>query len=295
MTTPFVSLITPPENRAAGADYWFIFHKFGVLVYENEQQCTLPRLIDAAALGETPALSVAEVAVSANMIRQHYLGYIDTEPPIHCITAEVPEGTEPPAGMAFKGLRELYGRIDEDLLWLAGRAVQIIDWDRTHQFCSRCSAPVDILSFERAKKCPNCGLTTYPRLAPAVIVRIDRVVDGIPHILLARNHRFPPGWYSVIAGFVEPGETLEECVHREIKEEVGIDVQNIQYFGSQPWPFPHSLMIAYTADYAAGEFELEASEIADAKWFMADDLPQIPPRMSIARRLIDDFLDKNGK
>ncbi len=282
MAAPFISLVTPPENRTAGPDYWFIFCKFGVLVHENEQRFALPALTDIGELGET--------AVSTHIIRRHYLGYLDANPPIHCIAAEVPEGTEPPAGMAFKGLRELYGRIDEDLLWLAGRAVQIIDWDRTHQFCSRCGTPTEILSFERAKKCPNCDFTTYPRLAPAVIVRVDRLINNTPHILLARNHRFPPGFYSVIAGFTEPGETLEECVHREIKEEVGIDVYNIRYFGSQPWPFPHSLMIAYTADYAGGEFELEEAEIAAAGWFAADDLPQIPPRMSIARRLIDDFL-----
>ncbi|KAA3659431.1 MAG: NADH pyrophosphatase, partial [Chloroflexi bacterium] len=183
MTTPFVSLVTPPENREVGPDYWFIFSKFGVLVHEKGQQFTLPAVHDISDLGET--------AVSPNIIRQHYLGYLDTEPPIHCIGAEVPEGIKPPSGMAFKGLRELYGRIDEDLLWLAGRAVQIIDWDRTHQFCSRCGTPPEILSYERAKKCPNCDCTTYPRLAPAVIVRVDRMIENTHHILLARNHRFP--------------------------------------------------------------------------------------------------------
>ena len=295
MSTSFVSLTTPPIDRQPGQDYWFIFCKFGVLVHQRGQRFELPALQEIGELGETLALSDAEVAVSNQLIRQHYLGYIDTDSPIHCIAAEVPEGTEAPEGMAFKGLRELYGRIDEDLLWLAGRAVQIIDWDRTHQYCSRCGTPPEILSYERAKKCPNCGFSTYPRLAPAVIVRVDRIIDNRHHILLARNHRFPPGFYSVLAGFTEPGETLEECVHREIKEEVGINVTNIKYFGSQPWPFPHSLMIAYTADYAGGEFELEDAEIAAADWFSSEDLPKIPPRMSIARRLIDDFLTKNGK
>lgn len=286
MAIQFVSLVTPPEGKTSGPMYWFVFNKFGVLVYQNGKQATLPFVTDLAELGET--------AVSDNLLRQHYLGYLDGEHPIHCIAAEVTEETEAPDGMAFWGLRRLYGRIDEDLLWLAGRAVQIIDWDRTHQFCSRCGTPPEILPFERAKKCPNCGFTTYPRLAPAVIVRVDRMIDETPHLLLARNHRFPPGWYSVVAGFVEPGETLEACVHREIKEEVGIDVKNIRYFGSQPWPFPHSLMIAYTAEFASGEFKLEEAEIADASWFTADNLPKIPPRMSIARRLIDDFLERYG-
>ena len=284
MSIKFVSRVTPTENVNKPA-YWFIFNGTKVLIHlDNDSQASLPFLADMAELGDT--------AVSSNLTPPHYLGYIDGEQPIHCFAAELTEDVPAPEGMAFYGLRRLYGRIDDDYLWLAGRAVQIIDWDRTHQFCSRCGTHTKILGHERAKKCPNCEFTTYPRLAPAVIVRVDRTTeDGQRQILLARNHRFPKGFYSVLAGFVEPGETLEECVHREIKEEVGIDVTDIRYFGSQPWPFPHSLMIAFTAVYAGGEFILEPEEIDEAGWFSADNLPQVPPRMSIARRLIDDFLD----
>ncbi|MCA9927559.1 MAG: NAD(+) diphosphatase [Anaerolineales bacterium] len=294
MTLSFTSLVTPPTDQGPDKPYWFIFKKFGVLVYDNNGQLSLPRLHKLEELGETAASTLLSASVSDTLLRRHYMGYINTDPPIHCIAAELPEDAAAPAGMTFLGLRQLYGRIPDDLLWLAGRAVQIIDWDRTHQFCSRCGTPPDILPHERAKKCPNCGFTTYPRLAPAVIVRIDRMINGVPHLLLARNHRFPRGFYSVIAGFVEPGETLEDCVHREIKEEVGINVKEVRYFGSQPWPFPHSLMIAYTAVYAAGDLTLEEAEINDAQWFTADNLPSIPPRMSIARRLIDDFVENYG-
>jgi NAD+ diphosphatase len=133
-------------------------------------------------------------------------------------------------------------------------------------------------------------LTNYPRLAPAVIVAVER--DD--QLLLANNARFPRGFYSVLAGFVEAGESLEQTVAREIKEEVGITVSDIRYFGSQPWPFPHSLMIAFQAKYADGEFVLEEAEIADAGWFSADNLPQLPPPLSIARRLIDDFVRRNS-
>jgi NAD+ diphosphatase len=285
MNIQFISRITQTEDAANSPAYWFIFSGFKVLVHAADGQAALPLLADVAELGDT--------ADSTNLGQPHYMGYIDGEQPIHCYAAELQSEVLVPEGMVFQGLRWLYGRINEDLLWLAGRAVQIIDWDRTHQFCSRCGTPTKIMAHERAKKCPNCEFITYPRLAPAVIVRVDRLTENGPRILLARNHRFPAGFYSVLAGFVEPGETLEECVRREIKEEVGIDVKNIRYFGSQPWPFPHSLMIAYTAVYAGGDLVLEPEEIDEAEWFAADNLPQIPPPMSISRRLIDDFVTKN--
>ena len=160
-----------------------------------------------------------------------------------------------------------------------------LDWDRTHQYCGRCGTKTIDAEGERAKRCPNCGLSNYPRLSPSIIVRINRGDE----ILMARAFRFPPGMYSVLAGFVEPGETLEEAVEREVWEEVRIRVKNIRYFGSQPWPFPHSLMLGFTAEYAGGEIEIDQVEIEDAGWYSAANLPQLPPRLSIARRLIDDF------
>jgi NAD+ diphosphatase len=197
---------------------------------------------------------------------------------------------EPPEGFAFAGVRELFESMDESLYSLAGRAVQIVDWDRTHRFCGRCGAPTERLSTERARRCPACGLTSYPRLAPAVITLVER--DG--KALLARNPNFTSGFYSILAGFVEPGESLEEAVQREIHEEVGIEVTDIRYFGSQPWPFPHSLMIGFTAQYAGGEITPDPAEIADAGWFAPDEFPQIPGKISISRALIDDFVRRMG-
>lgn len=276
MSAHFVSTIEPP-TKASNSAFWFIFKGNELLVEEKDEAASL--------LTERPS--------PLSLIRQHYLGYLETDPPAHCFAAEIAEDEEAPAGMAFLGLRRLYGRLPEPHLWLAGRGVQIIDWDRTHLYCGRCGAQNELLDHERAKKCPNCGLITYPRISPAVIVRVDRFTADGPRLLLARNHRFRRGWFSVLAGFVEPGETLEACVRREIKEEVGINVKNIRYFGSQPWPFPNSLMIAYTAEYADGELELEEEEIAEAHWFAADDLPNIPSKMSISRRLIDDFINRH--
>jgi len=190
------------------------------------------------------------------------------------------------ADVAVEGwlpLMGLYGRVD-DLRWtLAGRAVQLIEWDRTTRFCGRCATPTEPAPGERARRCPACGLLAFPRLAPAVITLIERPGEA----LLARGRTFPVPMYSCIAGFVEPGETMEAAVHREVREEVGVEVTDVCYVASQPWPFPHSLMIGFEARWAGGEIVIDEHEIVDAQWFRADDLPMIPPGMSIARTLID--------
>jgi len=267
------SLVPPPER--IGLAWWFIFQENKLLVCQKPESLTLPSLMDLDELGLI-------------VIRQHYLGQLDNH---HCYTGEVAEGTNPPTGMSFEGLRQVYGRLDEALFWIAARAVQIIDWDRTHRFCGRCGIELKMKTTERAKECPQCGLLHFPRLAPAIIVLVERGNE----LLLARSRHFLPGMYSVLAGFVEPGESLEEAVVREVKEEVGMDVKDIKYFGSQPWPFPHSLMIGFTATYAGGQISLDDSEIEEAGWFTADNLPRIPSKISIARKLIDGFLARKGR
>jgi len=185
-------------------------------------------------------------------------------------------------------LMGLYGRVD-DLRWtLAGRAVQLVEWDRTTRYCGRCASPTDPAPGERARRCPTCGLLAFPRLAPAVIALIER--DG--EALLARGRAFPMPMYSCIAGFVEPGETLEQAVHREVREEVGVALAEVRYVSSQPWPFPHSLMVGFEATWASGDIAIDEREIVDAGWFLPDDLPMIPPGMSIARTLIDRWVSR---
>jgi NAD+ diphosphatase len=205
--------------------------------------------------------------------------------------AGLPAGTGPPEGLAFLGLRRLFGALDEEAWKLAGRAAQIVEWDRTHRFCGRCGAATERKQGELARVCPRCGLQQFPRISPAVIVRIERGNE----VLLARSPHFAPGVYSAIAGFVEPGESLEEAVVREVREEVGVEVMNVRYFGSQPWPFPHSLMIGFVADYASGGLRLQEGEIEDAGWFTVDALPGLPSRYSIARRLLDDFISRRSR
>jgi NAD+ diphosphatase len=186
-------------------------------------------------------------------------------------------------------LMGLHGRVDDVRWTLAGRAVQLVEWDRTHRFCGRCGTPTELAPGERARRCPTCRLLAFPRLAPAVITLIEHP-DG--RALLARGRAFPIPMYSCIAGFVEPGETMEEAVHREVREEVGVALAEVRYVRSQPWPFPHSLMLGFEATWASGDIRIDENEIVDAAWFRADDLPAIPPGLSIARTLIDAWIDR---
>ena len=269
----FISSLTPPNDRKEPA-WWFAFQGNRLLVSEESSSVSIPCLIDFSELG-LPTLS------------QHYLGLLEDR---QCYAVEFAEDVKPPKGMILEGLRQLYGRLDEDLFWIAARAVQIVDWDKTHQFCGRCGIRMEPQPTERAKKCPKCGLLHFPRLAPAIIVLVERG----DKLLMARSRHFAPGMYSVLAGFVEPGESLEEAVIREVKEEVGLSIKNIQYFGSQSWPFPHSLMIGFTATYGSGEISTDDTEIEDAGWFTVDKLPPLPGKISIARKLIDWFITKHG-
>lgn len=199
-------------------------------------------------------------------------------------TTWVPEGTQPIPGFTFVGLRPLFGRLDDTTLAIAGRAFQIADWARTHQFCGVCGTPTARVEGERAMKCA-CGHVFYPRIAPAMMVLVKRGSA----ILLARSALVPSGGrMSALAGFLEPGESVEEAVHREVREEVGLEVKDLRYFGSQSWPFPGSLMIAFTAEYAGGEIHCDTAEIAEARWFgPGDALPELSPHQSISRALID--------
>jgi NAD+ diphosphatase len=208
-----------------------------------------------------------------------------------CVAVELADDAEAPAGYELRGLRSLYARLHEPVFRMAGRAVQVMEWDRSHQFCARCGSPTERMAGEMAKVCPRCGRTDYPRLNPAVIMRIDHG----ERVLLARGPNTPPGMYSTLAGFVEPGESLEEAVAREVAEEVGIRIRNVTYFGSQPWPFPNSLMIGFTTEYAGGDIVPQPGEIEDARWWTVDELPNLPGPLSISRALIDAWIVAQGR
>ncbi len=245
----------------------FVFQQTLLLVAGSARGASLPGHADLDRLGGNP-------------LRRLYLGTLGERA---CYAFEYGAEAQAPQDMLWQGLRALYGKLDDSLFALAGRALQFVDWDRTHQFCGRCGTPTRHRAHERARECAACALIAYPRIAPAVMCLVRRGQA----LLLARSPHFPPGMYSALAGFVEPGESLEQGLAREVLEETGIRIANPRYFASQPWPFPHSLMIAYVADHAGGEITPAPDEIEDAQWFALDALPKLPNRISIARRLID--------
>lgn len=218
----------------------------------------------------------------------HVVGIVEGE---MWLAIDVPGEAEDPSYGAALDLYSFFGTASPAEWLAAGRAVQITEWARTHRFCGRCASPTEPSPGERGLRCPTCGLIAYPRVAPAMITLITRGEPGPDQeALLARGVNFSLPMYSCLAGFVEPGEDLEGAVVREVAEEVGLTVGDVSYRGSQPWPFPHSLMVGFRAEYRSGEIVLDETEIADANWYRKDALPPIPPGMSIARRLIEEWL-----
>jgi NAD+ diphosphatase len=265
MADEYVPLIIPPEAHEAAL--WFTFQGSQIAVLNGADNPAVPCCLHLREHGLDPRRSL-------------YLGLYRGQ---HCYAAEIPESQSLPEGWRLLGLRDLFGMVETTLAALSGRAYQIIDWDRNQQYCSRCGTPMRPRENERARVCPACHFTSYPPVSPAIMILMTRGRE----ILLARKSIWPAGRFSALAGFVEPGETLEDTVIRETREEVGVEVRNIRYFGSQPWPFPHSLMVAFTAEYAGGEIKPDGEEIEEARWFDASQLPKLPPGISISRRLID--------
>jgi NAD+ diphosphatase len=258
-----------PPTTVDAPGYWFAFAGANLLVRPTQAGVELP-------------MAVSWPFAKLPTVRRLYLGALQGQP---CHAAEVDATASAPPGLQFESLRNLWTHLDEELLGIASQALQLIEWDRTHQFCGRCGHPTERRAYERARYCPVCDFSAFPRLSPVIMVRIER--EG--EILLARAPRFASGVYSVLAGFVEAGETLEQALHREVAEEVNIQVKNLRYFASQSWPFPHSLMIAFTAEYAGGQIQVDGHELLDAGWFTAASLPGLPSPMSMAWRLIQDF------
>ncbi len=188
---------------------------------------------------------------------------------------------EEPPGCAFVPLRAAFILLPEDLFSVAATAAQLLTWDAGHRFCARCAAPLASVAGERARRCEPCAVDYYPRLSPAVIVLVH---DGRRALL---THKAPAPFFALVAGFVEAGEALEETVVREVREETGVEVDEITYFGSQPWPFPHQVMIGFFARFVRGEIVLDGKELDDAKWFDVDALPTVPPNGSIAGKMIE--------
>jgi NAD+ diphosphatase len=265
-------IVTPPHfvplhaPQPAAQEHIFVFRGGALLVRESD--LALPDEATCIALGIP-----LEQSRAIGMLGQHY-----------CRAAWVDAAAAEPAnGFAFRPLRSLFGAVDPHLLAVAGRAFQIVEWARTHRFCGACGGPMEALAGERCMRCTQCGHAAYPRISPAMMVLVKKG-DAI---LLARNAASPTGRFSALAGFLEAGESVEDAVHREVFEEVGLRVRDLRYFGSQSWPFPHSLMIAFTAEWESGEITVDEREIAEARWFgPGDPLPEFATGVSISGELI---------
>lgn len=263
--------IPVPEPEASG--YRFAFYEDKLLVKVSNDNLSIPTSESLQQYDIWPEISI-------------YLGRLNSIP---CFAGGIKTSSFPDDKYKLIGLRQLFGQIDDELFWLAARAYHLANWDRNTQFCGRCGSKTEFKDNEHSKLCPSCGFITYPKISPAIIVAITKE----DKLLLAKNALNKSNFYSVLAGFVEPGETLEECVVREVKEEAGIEVKNIKYFGSQPWPFPDSLMVGFTAEYAGGELVIDKNELADAGWYTVDELPPIPGKMSVAWKLINWFVNNH--
>ncbi len=255
--------------------YLFVFYKGKILVTENGGKLHIPT-------------NTIEQFNQQNIIYRRFMGMYCNTP---CYIMELNEISAYNESLPRVNLRELFGAIADDLFSLAGKALQILSWHQENKFCGKCAAPMTDHDDELAKQCTACEHIVYPRISPVVIMTIEKGDS----ILLGRSPHFPKGMYSPLAGFVEAGETLEEAVIREIHEEVDIEVCNISYAASQPWPFPHSLMIGFRADYFSGKISIDTNELEDARWFHVDNLPVLPSPISISRHLMNLFLHEHGR
>jgi NAD+ diphosphatase len=251
----FVPSFLPPADVAATA--WLYFHGGEVWLDEDG-----PLHAEPEALALTPARSI-------------YLGTLDDRP---CFAAEL---SAPPEGASFVPLRTAFLTLGPELFGVLATGAELLHFEQTHRFCARCAGLLAASSADRARRCEPCGVDYYPRIAPAVIVLVH---DG-PRVLLT-HVRGRPFW-ALVAGFLEAGETLEQCAAREVREETGVAIDDLRYAGSQPWPFPSQLMVAFRARYAGGEIVVDGKELDAAQWFAIDALPPVPPKLSIARRMID--------
>ena len=252
--------------QAVADTYWFVFQD-GMLV--------LPSAGGTAILAAQPPLPPAADAL------MHDLGAIDGHP---CV-AYAAEAAPDAGRHAAMTLRESYARLERRFYDKAGLGAQLLHWDATTRFCGRCGGRAERRG-RIVKHCTVCGAEIFTQIAPAVIVLVRRADEA----LLVRAHNFKGTHHGLVAGFLEPGETLEECVVREVREETALEIENVRYFASQPWPYPCGVMVGFMADYASGEIRIQEEELRSAAWFRRDALPELPLKLSLARALIDAWL-----
>ncbi len=245
---------------------WFLFRGEELLVRDQEGQRATPWV------GPLPA--------SFETRDELALGVLDGKPAFACI---VSDDAIAPDGTRFSPLRPLHALLDASAFDAASLGAQLVYFARHYRFCARCARPLEAVADSRVRRCTGCAHEWYPRVSPCAIVLIHHA----DRLLMTRQARYPAGMYGLVAGFVEPNESVEACAAREALEECGARVRDVRYFGSQPWPFPHQLMVGFIAEYDGGELVVDRGELEDARWFSRDALPTLPPPVSIARKMID--------
>lgn len=259
------------SSSTAPQKFWFIFQRDRLLLMQPHTALPFP---ESAQLHH----------IQSHFIREHLLMQDDNKL-IYCAELAENEPIEPE--YILLPLRQALEYLGDDWFTLAAKAYSIIHWDKNHRYCGRCGQATQHRGPHFERVCTTCALTFYPRISPSIIVLIQKGDD----ILMARSAHFTPGVYGFIAGFVEPGESIENAVHREVMEEVGLRIKNLSYFGSQAWPFPDSLMFAFYADYESGTLQLDPHELEDAGWYHYTNLPGRPSsKLSIASKLLDHYL-----
>ena len=256
--------------------YWFVFCKTDVMLEKNgDGTYTIP-------LSEECPITLKEWQTP------HRITPMDDGTEVRTVSIDAPITNQERYEMC--GLRPSFYKLSKELYLKAGKCQEILYWDKNTQFCGACGAPMK-LHTDISKRCTNCGKEVWPQLATAIIVLIHRGDD----VLLVHARNFKGDFYGLVAGFVETGETLEEAVRREVMEETGLTITNLRYFGSQPWPYPCGLMVGFNADYVSGEVHLQRSELSKGAWFNKNNLPTIPEKLSIARKLLDNWLNEGDK
>ena len=268
-----------PDRRPSEAAYWFLFDRDRLLLRHNTDGWYIPLA------AEPPVEAAAAMEITGQVARTTP----GPEPASNTIryfasSVEVPQAA--PAGMEWVALRASYDLLGERVYALAGKAFELVHWERNSRFCPACGTGMEPHS-EISRRCPTCGKELFPAISPAIIVLICKGDS----ILLARTCYSRSPFMGLVAGFLETGESLEACVHREVFEETGLQIRNLRYFGNQPWPYPSSLMVGFIADYAAGEIRLQKEELSEAAFFDRNRLPPLPPPLTLARRMIDWWLD----
>ena len=257
---------TDPEPATPG--FWAIIQGNSVVLIQTGDRFSLPE-------GELPEGMTPQ---SAPLCIGLWQGR-----PLRAVTISTKLVLEPPfVAEPFNATEE---RLDFVTMTLAGLAKQILHWERQSCHCSRCGAETTRIPGSWGKRCTGCASEHFPHIHPCAIVLVKRG----DQVLLTRKAEWPPGRYSLVAGFLDFGESLEECAIREVREETGIEIANVRYVGSQNWPFPAQLMAGFVADYAGSEITVDRAELEDARWFAVNALPLLPPRRSIARHIIDTF------